>query len=247
MLVVRWKPDWMPLCFPLDGGGRACPTSTGSTGPRGADILMVALLGALGGALTASLSIRNLKGTSTPYDVPVALATLKVPLGAFTAILALVAIQGGFVPGLSRLDSQEQILAYAVVFGFAQQALTRLLDRRAQDLMEGLPGGTATEPSPAKPAPVSAPTEPAMAPDVTTDTAVPPAGELPEDAEVLPGAADEAEVTDAEPLQTPEENPRLDLLPDQDDGEFTEDGLAETEAGPDAPDGVEFPVAETER
>ncbi len=80
VFVVWRNPEWMPLCFPLDGGGTACPTSTGSTGPSSADILMVALLGALGGALTASLSIRNLKGTSTPYDVPVALAMLKVPL-----------------------------------------------------------------------------------------------------------------------------------------------------------------------
>ena len=43
--------------------------------------------------------IRNLRGTSTPYDVPVALALLKVPLGAFTAILGLVAIQGELRPG----------------------------------------------------------------------------------------------------------------------------------------------------
>jgi hypothetical protein len=260
VFVVWRNPEWMPLCFPLDGGGTACPTSTGSTGPSSADILMVALLGALGGALTASLSIRNLKGTSTPYDVPVALAMLKVPLGAFTAILALVAIQGGFVPGLSSLDSQEQILAYAVVFGFAQQVLTRLLDRRAQDLMEGLPGGTATQPPPSKPAPPAAPAEqaePGKTPEGTTEApagaapAVAPAGELPEDAEVLPGADAEDEgdgqVTDAEPLQTPEENPRLDMLPDQDDGEFVEDGLAERAPGPDAPDGVEFPTAEADR
>jgi hypothetical protein len=50
-----------------------CPTGTALPGPQAADILVVAMLGALGGALTATLSIRNLKGTSTPYDVPVAL------------------------------------------------------------------------------------------------------------------------------------------------------------------------------
>src|SRR5215212_3227919 len=155
--VVSTHPEFVPLCFPNEVTNAAtgvttvqglnCPTGT-EVKPRGADILVVAMLGALGGALTAALSIRNLKGTSTPYDVPVALAILKVPLGAFTAILALVAIQGKFVPGLSVLDSQGQILAYALVFGFAQQALSRLLDRQAQTLLEGLPGGTATEPRP---------------------------------------------------------------------------------------------------
>lgn len=165
--VVSAHPDFVPLCFPnevtnAETGvttvqGWNCPTGTELAGSnataaaRRFDILIVAMLGALGGALTAALSIRNLKGTSTPYDVPVALAILKVPLGAFTAILALVAIQGKFVPGLSVLDSQGQILAYAIIFGFAQQALSRLLDRQAQTLLEGLPGGTATEPKPPGP------------------------------------------------------------------------------------------------
>lgn len=158
MAVVSWQPSWVPLCSPadavtgLDSAGATaesqnCPTSSASTGPSSGDVLVVALLGALGGAFTAAISIRNLKGTSTPYDVPVALATLKFPLGAFTAILALVAIQGDFVPGLSVLDSQQQILAYALIFGSSQQLLTRLLDKRAQTLLEDLPGGTGTEPA----------------------------------------------------------------------------------------------------
>lgn len=157
LIVVGSKPTLMPLCFPNEltnaqtGAstvqGLNCPTGSGLKAAQAADVLVVALLGALGGALAATLSIRNLKGTSTPYDVPVALAILKVPLGALTALLALVAIQGKFVPGLSVLDSQGQILAYALIFGFAQQALSRLLDRQAQTLLEGLPGGAATEPT----------------------------------------------------------------------------------------------------
>ena len=147
-LYFVWNnPTLMPLCF--DGEIPACPTSEGAAAaPDGGDIVVVAVLGALGGALAATLSIRNLKGTSTPYDVPVALAALKVPMGALTAILGLVAIQGEFIPGLSELDSQGMILAYALVFGFAQQALSRLLDKQAQSLLEGLPGGKAVEPTP---------------------------------------------------------------------------------------------------
>jgi hypothetical protein len=147
--VVAWKPDRLPLCFALDGN-QACPTSSGPTGPRAADIVMVALLGAAGGAIAALLSIRNVRGTSTPYDVPAALAMLKIPLGAFTAILALVAIRANLVPGLSNVDSQQQILAYALVFGFAGQALSWPLDRRAQRLIDGLPGGPRKEPTPAE-------------------------------------------------------------------------------------------------
>jgi hypothetical protein len=158
LVFVSLNPGLLPLCFPNEltnaetdvttVQGLNCPAGTALPGPQSVDILVVAMLGALGGALTATLSIRTLKGTSTPYDVPVALAILKTPLGALTAILALVAIQGKFVPGLSVLDSQGQILAYALVFGVAQQVLSRLLDRQAQTLLEGLPGGTGTEPKP---------------------------------------------------------------------------------------------------
>ena len=144
ILIVRANPTYMPLCFPANGDGTEgsalnCPTGTDVTANRGSDIVVVALLGLLGGALAAAVSIRNLRGTSTPYDVPVALALLKVPLGAFTAILGLVALQGSFVPGLSALDSQQQILAYALVLGYAQQVFTYSLDRKAQTLLDGLP------------------------------------------------------------------------------------------------------------
>ena len=144
ILIVRANPSYIPLCFAADGQGAEgrllnCPTGSDVTGYRGSDIVVVGLLGLLGGALAAAVSIRNLRGTSTPYDVPVALALLKVPLGAFTAILGLVALQGSFVPGLSALDSQQQILAYALVLGYAQQVFTYSLDRKAQTLLDGLP------------------------------------------------------------------------------------------------------------
>ena len=144
ILVVRANPTYIPLCFAANGEGIEgarfnCPTGTSVPTNHASDIIVVALLGLLGGALAGAVSIRNLRGTSTPYDVPVALALLKVPLGAFTAIVGLVALQGSFVPGLSALDSQQQILAYALVLGYAQQVFTYSLDRKAQSLLDGLP------------------------------------------------------------------------------------------------------------
>jgi hypothetical protein len=180
VLAVAINPTVMPLCFPREvprelANASAtvernlnCPTGSNRSEPLGGDVLIVALLGLLGGALTAAISIRNLKGTSTPYDVPVALAMLKVPLGAFTAILGLVAIQGDFVPGLSVLDSQGQILAYALIFGFAQQVFTRLLDRQAEGLLSGLPVEAASTPTNPSPPPLEPPV-PRSTPEASTD------------------------------------------------------------------------------
>ena len=184
-VVARW-PSVMPLCFPNEVAvsadppvtqvdGLNCPTRSQTDEASGGDVLVVALLGLLGGALAASISIRNLKGTTSPYDVPVALALLKVPLGAFTAILALVAIRAEFVPGLSSLDSQEQILAYALVFGFAQQLFTRLLDQRAQTLLDNLPSKDAAD-QPPRPPPAH-PTVPEAPPPVAPEA--PPAADRP--------------------------------------------------------------------
>ncbi len=168
LVLVSLFPNVMPLCFPREvvtSSGPPvltaqvnfnCPTGTNTLRPQHGDVLVVGLLGLLGGALASSFSIRHLKGSTAPYDVPTALAMLKVPLGAFTAILALVAIRGDFVPGLSNLDSQEQILAYALVFGYAQQLLTRLLDQQAQTLLGALPSKDAAKQTPDQP-PVSQP------------------------------------------------------------------------------------------
>ena len=225
-VVAVWgKPSILPLCFPANGGDPNsillnCPTGENVAAESPGDILVVGLLGLLGGALAAAMSIRNLRGTSSPYDVPVALAFLKVPLGAYTAILGLIAIQGEFIPGLSSLDSQGQILAYALLLGFAQQVFTHSLDVRAQSLLEALPGkdsptvptATATAiaaaPEQAQPAPRASAVPLQYAP---TNGSTPPA----------PPAAAATQVTielppDAEPDYQP---PPIDLT----DGDDTDD------------------------
>ena len=86
----------------------------------------------LGSAVAATIAIRGLRGTSTPYAVPVALAALKLPAGAVTAFIGVLILRAKFVSGLPVLDSQSQILIYAILFGYAQQIVTGLIDRQAQ-------------------------------------------------------------------------------------------------------------------
>jgi hypothetical protein len=152
-LLVWRNPSIVPLCFRQQGGGVACPTGQGrGRVPEPLDVFVVALLGLLGGSLAAALSIRGLRGTETPYDIPVALALLKAPTGVLTAIGALIAIRGAFIPGLSQLDSQQQILAYALVFGYAQQLLTGLIDKQAEKLLGSVPSKDAEQSRPELPA-----------------------------------------------------------------------------------------------
>jgi hypothetical protein len=173
-LVGAVKPDALPLCFgpppttgaggqpaaPVQGPpGTACPSEeappTPGTSqrrlPAPGDVSLVALLGLLGGGLSAAVAIRHLHGSSTPYDIPVTLSLLKLPSGALSAIVGLLLIRGEFVPGLTQLDNQPQILAYAFLFGIAQHLVTRLVDRQAQDILGKLPSKEPTNPKPEPP------------------------------------------------------------------------------------------------
>jgi hypothetical protein len=169
-LVGAWQPDALPLCFgpepttppggvpePVQGPpGTACPSEDAPPEPgtqarrlpAPGDVTLVALLGMLGGGLSAALSLRGLQGTSTPYDVPVALALLKLPSGAMSALVGLLFIRGEFIPGLSQLDNQPQILAYAFLFGIAQQLVTGTVDKKAQEILNKVPSKEPVSPKP---------------------------------------------------------------------------------------------------
>ena len=105
------------------------------------DIAVVEVLGMAAAAISAAAAIRRVRGSSEPYGIPIALAVLKLPTGALTAFLGLMLMRGEFVPGLSALDSPAQILAWAIVFGYAQQLFTRLVDQQAHSVLDDVRSG----------------------------------------------------------------------------------------------------------
>jgi hypothetical protein len=100
-------------------------------------------------SVAAAAALRNIKGTSTPFSLPIALAVLRLPTGAITAVLGLLLMRGQFVPGLSDLDSPAQIVAWAVVFGYAQEIFTRLVDNRAHSVLNDVGSTSPTAQAPA--------------------------------------------------------------------------------------------------
>jgi hypothetical protein len=102
------------------------------------DVPAILVIGASAATLSAAVALRQVEGSSTPYSLPVALALLKLPTGALTALLGLLLMRGQFIPGFSALDFPAQILAWAVLLGYAQQLLTRLIDQRAQTVLKAV-------------------------------------------------------------------------------------------------------------
>lgn len=173
------SPTLVPLCFSPEQSGTAvvvCPTD--QSGPfkplqsgvkppgdapildiddvvavtaKPTDLIVVELVGLTAAAISAAAAISRIKGSSERYGLPVALIALKLPTGAITAFLGLLLMRGQFVPGLSALDSSAQILAWALVFGYAQQLFTRLVDQQGQTVLNSV--RTADTPAPSgKPA-----------------------------------------------------------------------------------------------
>jgi hypothetical protein len=160
-------PDAMPPCFEPDGmvvcatAEAAVPGAANTAPEAGAsaqlaqaraeevmhrtvgpgDVPLVLLMGLLGAALASAVTLRHMRGTSTPFAVPMALAVLKLPTGALTALLGLLLMRGEFVPGLTALDTSAQILAWAVGLGYAQQLFTQFVDARGKEVLEDVRGG----------------------------------------------------------------------------------------------------------
>lgn len=163
----------IPLCFEPENGGTSivvCPTAESAPFPTDAsdvlqapdidavvattaqewDLFVVEFVGLAAAAVAATVAIRNIRGTSERFGIPVALAVLKLPTGAMTAFLGLLLMRGRFVPGLSALDTSAQILAWALVFGYAQQLFTRFVDRQGQVVLDSVRAANTVqaEPSP---------------------------------------------------------------------------------------------------
>lgn len=170
------NPTLIPLCFaPQEATEQSvvCPTNesapfvplrAGAPGTgididdvvaqtvKPTDVIVVELIGLVAAAIAAAAAISHVRGSSERYGIPVALAALKLPTGALTAFLGLLLMRGQFVPGLNALDTSAQILAWGLVFGYAQQLFTRLIDQQGQSVLNGVRGAD-TVPPPRKVAP----------------------------------------------------------------------------------------------
>ena len=172
-----FRPTLIPLCFAPQESGKVtvvCPTAqsrpfvpAGGAPQSGVavrdiddvvrdtakplDLTVVELVGLTAAAIAAAAAIRRVNGSSERYGLPVSLAALKLPTGAITAFLGLLLMRGQFVPGLSALDTSAQILAWALVFGYAQQLFTRLVDQQGQTVLDSVRGADRPQPAPSPP------------------------------------------------------------------------------------------------
>jgi hypothetical protein len=144
-VIGSLAPGAFAVCGTVTTKGVTAVCPTGSAHPSGGDVFLVELLGLLAAAITGAIAIRKLSGTSTPYAVPLASLIVKLPIGALTALGGLLLIRAGFGPAITSLD-QAQIIAYALVFGAAQQLFMQFVDKQAKSVLDATttPGDNAS-------------------------------------------------------------------------------------------------------
>jgi hypothetical protein len=109
-------------------------TSAGRHGTWAADWATIEVWGVFGGLIGALVSLRSLSASRRPIGLQVTQLALKLPAGAATAVFGILLLQANIVPPLKPVDIG-RIAAYAVLFGFAQEAVTTLVDRQAARLL----------------------------------------------------------------------------------------------------------------
>jgi hypothetical protein len=127
--------DVLALC--TSGDTRTCLQGTA---PAGGDVLLVFVLGAIGGLIGGVVPLSGLRTVPSRFSVRGAQIALKAVVGAFTAWLGVVLVLSGV---LDVTVSSTNLVAYAVLFGYAQQLMTRYVDRHVADVLGR--GGTSED------------------------------------------------------------------------------------------------------
>jgi hypothetical protein len=125
-IADHWWTSGLGL-HPAASGGT--PQAAGAPGVG--EVLLVA---GIGGLLSAIVALRNLDAYGGPFGLSVVQAVLKVPAGAVTGYAGVLIMQRGLLGVVGPQDGT-RVLGYAALFGFAQLAVTRLLDKRAQAVL----------------------------------------------------------------------------------------------------------------
>ncbi|NUP39653.1 MAG: hypothetical protein HOY76_22235 [Streptomyces sp.] len=136
LAAVLCAPLWVDGAVPVCEAGRNCPDALA---PGVREVGAVMLLGALGAALHVAARLQQMGGSWNPYGLPLFQELIKLPTGALTAVTGLVLVDTAALPVIQAPGSWRGVIAYAVVFGVAQLALTRTIDQRAEKLLAAEP------------------------------------------------------------------------------------------------------------
>lgn len=115
--------------------------------------LLIALFGAIGAFVSSIPALSRMQGARNPFGLPLYQLLLKLTTGPLFAFFGIVMLQSGVISELNPATTLLELLVWAAIFGGTQQAVTRLVDRRASAIVSDLPTSSGTSGGPPSAAP----------------------------------------------------------------------------------------------
>jgi hypothetical protein len=121
------------------------------------EVWEVEVVAAIGGAITAVLALNRFSGFTDPFGLPTIQALVRIPMAAVIGLFGILLMQTSTLGALKPQDGTA-ILAYAFLFGYAQEPLLRAIDRQAGKVLD--PARAKDEPTAATPTRTTPPAQP---------------------------------------------------------------------------------------
>jgi hypothetical protein len=139
LAIIGWlQPRFLSLCD-MATTPPTCPNASSS--PGAGDVFVLGLIGMAGGAVGALTMLLKVQVGGGPFTLPIAQALIKLPAGAVISLIGLFLLQNGTI-GIFTPQSGNALVAWAFVFGVAQQTITTTIDKKANALAVGSPAST---------------------------------------------------------------------------------------------------------
>lgn len=98
-------------------------------------MVLVLLFGSIGALVTAIPPLAKANGARNPFSLPLFQLLLKLTMGPLFAVVGLLILEDRLIPHFHAPSNLRGLLVWAILFGAAQQTVTRFIDQRVTRIL----------------------------------------------------------------------------------------------------------------
>jgi hypothetical protein len=98
-------------------------------------VALLLLFGSIGALVTAIPPLAKANGARNPFSLPLFQLLLKLTMGPLFAVVGLLILEDKLIPHFHAPANLRGLLVWAILFGAAQQSVTRFIDQRVTRIL----------------------------------------------------------------------------------------------------------------
>ena len=98
-------------------------------------VVLLLLFGSIGALVTAIPPLAKANGARNPFSLPLFQLLLKLTMGPLFAVVGLLILEDRLIPHFHAPANLRGLLVWAILFGAAQQSVTRFIDQRVTRIL----------------------------------------------------------------------------------------------------------------